>query len=294
MCKKPRASESTANVLQLGSTAYRILSREKSGILHSMFANAVNLMFSDDYLITIMPEGLSFSNQAVIVSNRDFARLANEFGSSGDRIVPDAMLSYSSCDVVDLSIPDSMTYTEEYCISENIAACISELKAQDNEGFAPFLLGYDNLYTELLRVKLKAVDFDVSVNNGERLAGFLSGIIGLGQGLTPSGDDFVYGFLSSMFYYCNFKQLCVEGVQKAAELLSLEAKHKTTIISYNMLRSCIKGEFNQAVRDFNIALLKSKHTADAFHRVLDIGSSSGADMAAGILYGYQKLLEKEV
>ncbi|MBQ7010407.1 MAG: DUF2877 domain-containing protein [Clostridia bacterium] len=105
-------------------------------------------------------------------------------------------------------------------------------------------------------------------------------LVGLGGGLTPSGDDLLCGILYAL-YYC-------EGTRsKAAELAAAveKAKKNTNIISRRYLESAARGEYFGLVAEFATALL-SGDTEPALDALLTVGSSSGGDIAAGMLLAY--------
>ncbi len=110
-------------------------------------------------------------------------------------------------------------------------------------------------------------------------------LIGLGPGLTPSGDDFLTGLFTifnmknSPFY--PYRSFCTEVLKKAKTL--------TNDISYIALKKAANGK----VRESIISLLKSllvENDEDltlSLNKVLNIGSSSGTDIALGIVFGLE-------
>lgn len=131
----------------------------------------------------------------------------------------------------------------------------------------------DLLLTELLNKNMKeAVQHAVS-------------LIGLGPGLTPSGDDFLVG-LFSVFHlekspYFSYRWIC-EEVEKAA-------KTATNDISYMALKQASIGKVRESIISLIDALLYGDEEELIFSlkQVLNIGSSSGTDIAIGILCGLE-------
>ena len=108
--------------------------------------------------------------------------------------------------------------------------------------------------------------------------------IGRGQGLTPSGDDFLVGM------YC--VSFCDESIPNMMSSLSnTQFEGLTTSISLAYLNAARKGYFNP-----DLIKLLSCDTRMEFESllksILNIGHSSGMDTLEGILFGL-KMIQKE-
>ncbi len=105
-----------------------------------------------------------------------------------------------------------------------------------------------------------------------------AGLVGLGEGLTPSGDDFLCGMNAGL--------LMRRQKGQAREFLAclqeeiLNAAERTNQISASFLRSACAGHFSPAVLAVAEGCSHSK-LIDAFSR---IGHSSGLDTLNGILF----------
>lgn len=118
----------------------------------------------------------------------------------------------------------------------------------------------------------------------------LNRVIGLGPGLTPSGDDFLVGlaliFTTTNYPYHSLKQWLINNRD--------EMKKRTNIISFSTLDWAIKGEARERIGLFlnelfygeNETILKEKMLA-----VLSIGQTSGGDMLTGMLVGIKLTLD---
>ena len=118
----------------------------------------------------------------------------------------------------------------------------------------------------------------------------LNRVIGLGPGLTPSGDDFLVGlaliFTTVNYPYHSLRQWLINS--------RTELKKRTNIISYSALDWAIKGSARERIGLFlnelfygeNEGALKIKMLA-----VLAIGSTSGGDILTGMLAGIKLTLE---
>ena len=113
-------------------------------------------------------------------------------------------------------------------------------------------------------------------------------LIGLGTGLTPSGDDFVGGLLFAAWHLGRaYPSECTWDGEQVEELVA-GCSGSTSRISYAFLQDFAQGQGPGPLHDLMVAMLTG---VDAFetmahvHRVAGIGSSSGWDMLTGMLTG---------
>ena len=120
----------------------------------------------------------------------------------------------------------------------------------------------------------------------------LEPLLGLGPGLTPSGDDFTGGLLFAAWHLDqanpNMRLWSGEGVQR----LVCRASSLTNRISHALLSDLAVGQGFEALHDLVDGLLTGPGRFDPsfeplvhVRRVTSIGSSSGWDMLAGVLAG---------
>lgn len=104
--------------------------------------------------------------------------------------------------------------------------------------------------------------------------GAINGLVGLGVGLTPSGDDYVVGLLSVR------RDECMKSI--VSKLLT-----KTTDVSRMYLEEALVGNFAGSIRDLVEGLYSGDETSIglAADRVLGHGSTSGQDILTGMLDG---------
>jgi hypothetical protein len=108
-------------------------------------------------------------------------------------------------------------------------------------------------------------------------------LVGLGPGLTPSGDDFLVGCLGTLRVMEPRQATLVDAV--AAPLLALAAG-RTTRVGLSFLRHALRGEFAAPVKDVLESLGPASSVSaveQATAGLLSWGHSSGADTLAGII-----------
>lgn len=122
--------------------------------------------------------------------------------------------------------------------------------------------------------------------DGTQAVSVACGAVGLGPGLTPSSDDFLVGYLSGLgttALECRERKEFIEILRDA---IRAAAKH-TSLISRAQLEHAADGHTSdllvgmlEAIADGDI-----KRTLTATSHVLELGSTSGADTALGLLCG---------
>jgi Protein of unknown function (DUF2877) len=103
-------------------------------------------------------------------------------------------------------------------------------------------------------------------------------LIGLGIGLTPSGDDFLVGLLAGL-------EAAGDPLRgPVAAAIAQAAPHRTTEFGAALLEHACRGEFSQRLHDVLIAIASREVAAlqRAMARAMAYGATSGADTLAGL------------
>lgn len=110
------------------------------------------------------------------------------------------------------------------------------------------------------------------------------GLLGLGPGLTPAGDDFLLGLLASL----NIPGSPAHALRTLGAFIVGGGLQKTNLISLAALRHAAEGRVRASLLGLCGALMNDEKSAleGALARVLAIGASSGSDIATGILAGF--------
>ncbi|MCH2676439.1 MAG: DUF2877 domain-containing protein [Dehalococcoidia bacterium] len=113
-------------------------------------------------------------------------------------------------------------------------------------------------------------------------------LIGLGHGLTPSGDDFVGGLV---FMYRQIEAAYpTSGLWEGGDVPALlkSSKRMTSRISHTLLADLVEGQSHAPLHDLANDLFSDSRTfaaEDHVRSVSSIGHSSGWDMLTGMLAG---------
>jgi hypothetical protein len=115
------------------------------------------------------------------------------------------------------------------------------------------------------------------------VAGAISRLVGLGDGLTPAGDDFLVGFLAGLW------SVSETPAQVALRLAMADAiagnAARTVAISRHYLEAAIEGEVSEPLARLAAAIGSGDDgdTANAAAAALSVGASSGAAASYGLL-----------
>lgn len=133
---------------------------------------------------------------------------------------------------------------------------------------------------------LKRMSDSFVIGNVKESANCGTALLGMGIGLTPSGDDFIIGLLSVLQLF-KPKNKTIIAFHNALKTSIINSSHKTTTISKGFLISACRGEFGEVFHKFYQAF-SSEDDEQIFLKSIDfmkIGHSSGTDSLAGIAYG---------
>lgn len=137
-------------------------------------------------------------------------------------------------------------------------------------------------------LQLASVRFDVIRDALVRnhLPDFAAGarrVLGLGHGLTPSGDDFVGGICFALAHAP--RRAWVAGLPAVRADLLDSANDATNVISAALLGDLIAGASYAPMHELLAALQSgdARVVSAAMQRLLRLGATSGADMLAGLL-----------
>ena len=117
------------------------------------------------------------------------------------------------------------------------------------------------------------------------VAGATARLVGLGPGLTPSGDDFIAGYLAALWSRAGFDSGLDAILPSLADALA-PLFLRTNAISRQMLSDAAQGRFAERLIDVTVAISGGGDVVDATVHALASGHSSGADTLCGLLFGY--------
>lgn len=105
-------------------------------------------------------------------------------------------------------------------------------------------------------------------------------LIGLGEGLTPSGDDVLCGVLLALRHLGR-----PAYADRLWEVLAGELTGRTTALSATLLAAAAAGDAVPEAVDVLAGLAGHRPLEPAVDRLLGVGATSGSDLAHGLLVG---------
>ena len=115
----------------------------------------------------------------------------------------------------------------------------------------------------------------------------ISPLIGLGPGLTPSGDDFIVGYLAGLWSTAGSDSLRLRFISSLGAWLS-QAAAGSNAISCTYIKSAVYGNVSEAIATLAQRVGQAKSmdgVREAARTALQVGNTSGTDGVLGLLLG---------
>ena len=126
------------------------------------------------------------------------------------------------------------------------------------------------------------------VNDTDLMIDSAKSLIGLGEGLTPSGDDFLGGFIfSRQLFDHHFKNVLNLPIWNYLDFI-LQSKLRTNLISYTLLTDHAEGHSVEPLHQFTNGLLMGESVDQLYlnvEKLICLGHSTGWDLLSGFLAG---------
>ncbi|MGX7023242.1 DUF2877 domain-containing protein [Vagococcus hydrophili] len=261
-----------------------------SGTIHSVFERTFNIETETNKLMTVATHPIFDGPQMIKINETSMKYLPLEIGMAVSHVGKRLLIA----DVLEIDC-------EEAKVMEELPLVFSKEKALEIKRHTTIINNYLEINLDTVGFYRKTFPNDVEevmhrflMNGKETLESAfekddssllevgVSSLLGLGHGLTPSGDDFLTGFLlvlnSQTDTNREFTGLLNQLVQ--------ENCRKTNAVSQNQLKLAIDKRALKPVQQFLYDLYRGSSMLTLNKRVeeiLRIGSSSGSDMLAGIL-----------
>lgn len=251
------------------------------GRVHSIFQRACNLQTPSGELWVIQAQGMPLAPLGIIINSSDLRplfrvgeslRLDSEGNLCGEKV----KIGLNHTAVHSTRLPSGTEAPAFTQLARQIEAFFAR---QPAKGIRLALLSDD----KLIAAQHALVHW---LQSGEKdLSEVLTIFIGRGEGLTPSGDDFLLGVLLVLEREGNPKSIAFK-----AALPGLLAR--TTDISRAMLEQGCRGHYSALLLD--LATGNRRTWPEQVAKVADYGHTSGHDMLTGMLTAMQASGERGV
>jgi len=251
--------------------ARRLEASELDGRVHSVFARAVNVEWSDGSLLALHGPGPLLAPFAAVIDDLSLLsalRPGMEVTLGPHRLrVPGLTLSWARAVRVDCSVAGGRPIHGRAIPAPPIAP----------GDHAP---GLDSPIGVGARATLAA---GIGSRDATRLIAGACALLGLGEGLTPAGDDCLVGALAVL-------HAIDAGALEPGPVTAIAAAAaaRTTAIGREFVLHALAGRFSEPV----LAVLRARsslESARAAERLRGLGATSGADTLAGMRLAWDAL-----
>jgi len=140
-------------------------------------------------------------------------------------------------------------------------------------------------FSDLISVRLLSLAAAQQARDSAATLKAIGGLIGLGPGLTPAGDDFVIGFIAGL----TLSAASAEATRFLHDICEGVAalRPATTMISAQHLDDACHLCFSERLTNLADAIGRGRSEADLQSLIaaqLSVGASSGADAASGLIF----------
>ncbi len=275
----------------------RLAGGPKTGVVHSVFRHVVNLYFAEDdfedFLVCLAAKSV---DDAPFTLRADFGG----YNDSLDALVAKGIAVAASPMGIELGRHVFVDWrqavlwhpvlpvlnTGSPTVGSNLSALGHALAAAGEKCGFVGLFGKQplDLFQQALADRSRALLGALVARNPKDIAEAAFPLLGLGPGLTPSGDDFLLGLMACLSLAGHPDQEVLPVLQS----IVTQGKAQTNLISYAALFHAAQGQ----VRACICALLQALAGAEpadvlpgAIRQVMEIGGTSGCDICAGIYAG---------
>ena len=296
-------------ILQTSKYASGLLKNISDLTVHSVYRKAINIK-AGSTLLALQPRGSVLSPISLITdcSEDELADLPFSIGTElpvtlnmAHTLCEDLSLLVRNleCNPARLDFSDNREFEQHFLLPKKIRQAIA---LAENSDLPPHMRGVElifnqpNLVSESLymnAIQNILQQFRQAIGDSVKMADTLCRLIGLGIGLTPSGDDFLCGFLAGLRLSAPYPTAMVSSDSDTSRIHIAESEHfmqilaemilsrldRTNEISASFLRCAVLGQFSVPVHLLQNPEITAKQIYQAFS---GIGHSSGVDTLCGI------------
>ena len=255
--------------------------------IHSIYENTVNLIVNNQ-ILALQTHNTVISPISLITDTNSFNINLNSkiYINNSFIFIDNFCFDYSKTEII-----DSKMHKNTFNISCDML--IQAIYKANFSGFNAIFSSNTAIKENFLIINAAKNKIDTCTNelinkNYENAANALSNLIGLGIGLTPSGDDFLCGVLAGCIFDSLEKHLFVKLLKKQIQ----NNLQNTNDISRAFLSCALNDNFSTPV--LNLPYFKSPD--EVYDNFKKIGHSSGIDTLCGIYYSLNtisKILKKD-
>ncbi|MDH7486639.1 MAG: DUF2877 domain-containing protein [Anaerolineae bacterium] len=293
------------HALDIGETAQRLLASDQRGTVLAAVSNALYLLSEQGELFWLATADVARHPRGIRISE-PLPRLAvnTSFVVDGHGLIigSDTVLDRSRASIwraPRISADDVLPVT---CLPERLYVAFSALDG------LPSPAGLGSLLPEILHIAtneqacprsqdlarvpalacpaIREIAHACMVHDGEKIMAQTESLIGLGEGLTPSGDDFAGGLLFCFYWLSRLYPNHLPPLVRTNSIERLSGR--TNLISFTVLKDLANGQGVEPLHLWLDCVLAGRPVAliqQQAARLIRIGHSTGWDLLSGALTG---------
>lgn len=279
-----------------------------SGTIHSIFHHACNVSLKGDAVLTLVSSEKSNPAQGIRLRTPPRFTFLNQFQVGQPLACRGGILRISGSDLsidlrtaslwhidlkgirIDLHQPDmaqawgvAWQELQKHRSESGLSAMITGIpEPSQHPGILPIqTLGERAVQTVPVLIDATShLQVDTAINA-------VSPLIGLGPGLTPSGDDFIVGYLAGLWSTAGNHSTRLRFMSSLGSWLS-QAADDTNSISRTYMKSAVNGNVSEPIATVAQRIGQAKSmdgVREATRIALQVGNTSGTDGVLGLLLG---------
>jgi hypothetical protein len=257
--------------------------KSSSFSVHSIFKKSINFS-NGDSIFTVTNSEVPISPLNISLTDADInGRFENKsiFNLEYPFLISENIKIFMTSEIVDTML-EAFSVPSIDSIREFKKETIQLTEGKDGIIKLYHTTSSDDVLLERIRERVEAIRKSIVQNETTLFESDLNKLFGLGNGLTPSGDDFIYGLYATLRTF-NLKPVFSERIG----LLIDECKDRTGDISLNILRSLRAGHIYIPLKQLFRNMNSNKDCREPIMNLINYGSTSGSDILAGVLFALE-------
>lgn len=263
----------------------------RAGVVHSAHERVINVVSPDGHLFCLATSSLDDAPRTVRLPDAAWPPVALHPGDPV-RFLPGRLRHEGSCGASTIAFGAAIRW-------QPTPADLTHLTVADLHGLVatldtalanrPAASPFDAASQSLITARLHHLEVAIRTGNTTTVATVARGLIGLGTGLTPTGDD----ILTGLAVLAATPGIRLDRIRPALRAASYDVHARTTAVSAATLLEAVDGRGRQRLHDLLAAMGAATTPDPAYRSRLDaaiaavraIGHTSGTDILTGVRLG---------
>ncbi|KNF09619.1 protein of unknown function DUF2877 [Gottschalkia purinilytica] len=156
---------------------------------------------------------------------------------------------------------------------------------------------HNNLYSSFIFNKVMDFLSKIVINDINNISMDTKEIIGFGPGMTPSSDDFLCGFMTTLVYMGIHYNLNMSRIYNLNREIIRDMEFDIEQISHSMLMHSSNGMTQEIIKKIIKDIIYSEDKEELLESIKDVvgfGDISGTDILCGIYIGFRTMVNNNI